>query len=126
MLAFIQPRQLAAFASELQAVASEARPDLITVIYCDTHVRSTEEFTADDEIKLTAKGGGGTRFSPVFQSLASATDETGEPPACLIYFTDLDAPDRREITEPDYPVLWVTDLSVTDNGPFGQTVRIVL
>jgi predicted metal-dependent peptidase len=118
----INTRQLAAVAAELQAIVSECRPDLLVVIYSDAAVRSTQEFSADDEITLNAKGGGGTRFKPVFDMLNTAD----EPPVCLIYFTDLDATDKKELTQPDYPVLWCTDLSVTENGPFGETMRIVI
>ena len=114
----INERLLTAFASELNAIANDARPEKVTVIYCDSKIQSTQEFAPEDEITLKPMGGGGTRFAPVFE----AVNRWEEPPAALIYFTDLDCHQRP--SEPDYPVLWVTDLSVTKDGPFGQTVRI--
>ena len=111
---------LAAFAKELTALANDARPEKITVIYCDSKIQSSEEFAPDDEIVMHPMGGGGTRFSPIFEAIS----QWDEPPAALIYFTDLDSRDRP--AEPDYPVLWCTDLSVTKDGPFGQTVRLTL
>lgn len=114
----IDEKLLAAFCTELNAIVNEARADGVTVLYCDTKVQRKEEFQQDEEITLTATGRGGTAFQPVFDEVS--TWDT--PPVCLIYFTDLDSSDTP--AEPDYPVLWATDLSVTQQGPFGQTVRI--
>ena len=52
-------------------------------------------------------GGGGTRFEPVFDHIAADTEH--DTPECLIYLTDGlgSFPDR----EPDYPVLWASNLS---------------
>ena len=118
----IDQRVLAMFANELNAIASEAKPSKVTVLYCDSHVQRTDEFEPEEEIKLNAKGGGGTRFQPIFDAIAARVETGEEPPACLIYFTDLDCYDQP--AEPDYPVLWCTELSVTKTAPFGQTVRI--
>lgn len=114
----IDSRLLAAFCTELNSIVNEARADGVTVIYCDSQVNKTEEFAQDEEIVLAAVGRGGTAFSPVFHAI----EAWEEKPVCLIYFTDLDCYDTP--TAPEYPVLWATDLSVTKNGPFGQTIRI--
>ena len=107
--------------AEVQEIVRELRPERLLVISCDTRVRSTQEFTADDfEITLNVTGRGGTAFQPAFDWIAAQEDE---PPAALMYFTDLENGGER-VTEPDYPVLWVTGKNVTKNGPFGQTVRI--
>jgi predicted metal-dependent peptidase len=111
---------LAAFAKELNAIASEAKPEFITVLYCDASVQSSETFSPDDEIVMHPAGGGGTRFAPVFDAIS----KWEQPPVALIYFTDLDCSDRP--TEPEFPVLWATDLAVTADGPFGQTVRLTI
>ena len=117
----ISQRLLDCFASELTAIVREARPESVHVIYCDSRVRHTDDFTADDsDITLKAHGGGGTKFSPVFAHVA----EMATAPACFLYFTDLDCYDKP--TEPDYPVLWVTGQDVTRRAPFGRTVRIDL
>ena len=114
----IDQKLLAAFCTELNSIVNEARADGVTVLYCDSQVNKTEEFAQDEEIVLTAVGRGGTAFSPVFKTI----EAWEENPVCLIYFTDLDCWDTP--TAPEYPVLWATDLSVTKDGPFGQTVRI--
>ncbi len=110
------------FARELTAIAHEARPESIDVVYCDSRVRHSETFSPDDaEISLNAKGGGGTRFQPAFDHF-NALDT---PPVAVIYFTDLECSDHP--TEPDYPVLWVTGIDSTPaDMPFGRTVRMDL
>lgn len=108
---------LEAFCGELNQIAGEAKPEKITVMYCDMQVHKTEEFATDDPITMTAVGRGGTAFSPVF----AAVDTWETPPSCLIYFTDLDGDNP---SEPEYPVLWATGVSVTKSGPFGRTIRI--
>jgi predicted metal-dependent peptidase len=109
---------LAAFASEMNSIIAEAKPEKVSVIYCDSVVHKTDVFGQDDEITMKAVGRGGTAFNPVFDAVKS----WGDSPVCLIYFTDLDSSDRPQ--EPDYPVLWATSECVTGNGPFGRTVRI--
>jgi hypothetical protein len=47
-------------------------------------------------------------------------DENGIEPKGLIYLTDLCC--NSFPVEPDYPVLWVTDLQKA--APFGETLRI--
>lgn len=109
---------LAAFCTELNSIVGEAKPDRVSVIYCDSKVHRTDEFGQDEPITMHAVGRGGTAFSPVFESIS----KWDSPPVCLIFFTDLDSSDTP--SEPEYPVLWATSECVTGNGPFGRTVRI--
>jgi predicted metal-dependent peptidase len=110
--------QLAQFAGELNAISQEARPEAVHVVYCDTRIQRTDEYTADDEIKLRATGGGGTDFRPPFVWV----EKQGITPKCLLYLTDLCCSDYPT-TEPDYPVMWVTD-SPDSAGPWGETLRL--
>ena len=48
--------------SSFRAIANEAQPGSIRVIYCDTAVQGAEEFGPAEPIKLSPKGGGGTDF----------------------------------------------------------------
>ena len=102
------------FASELTTILHEARPESLEVVYCDSKVQAVERFSPDDAtVELHAKGGGGTRFQPVFEHFLE------DQPVGLIYFTDLEGPAP---VEPDYPVLWVTTEAATRMAPFGETV----
>jgi predicted metal-dependent peptidase len=110
--------ELEQFAGEISAIAEEAQPETIHVVYCDAAVQSTQEFIASEPVNLEPRGGGGTDFRPVFEWV----DESGIEPVCLIYLTDLCCDSFPET--PEYPVLWVTDSRRT--APFGETVRIGL
>lgn len=117
----IDSKALSAFASELTAIMLEARPVEVEVVYCDAKVQGKPDiFTPDDgEIKLKPRGGGGTAFQPVFDHF----NKQSEPPAAVIYFTDLYGPEPKE---PDYPTLWVTFPGSIETGPFGETVNLEL
>lgn len=106
--------------SELTGLNYELRPAEIVLITCDTRIQSVETFTPDDgELTISTRGGGGTRFAPVFDYI----EAMDEPPAALIFFTDLMNSDTI-LTEPSYPVLWLTDDTTREVGKFGETVRI--
>lgn len=112
----INAQMLAQFAAELTAIVQETRPEDVEVVYCDTKVHGVEHFSPDDgEIVLKAKGGGGTSFDPALKHFEK------DPPACVIYLTDLEA-SRPE--EPEFPVLWAIPEWQRDNGWFGETVRL--
>jgi len=111
----ITQQMLDAVASEVQALMREVRPESITVIYCDAEVQHVETFEPDDDIKLSVHGGGGTLFQPVFDYVGTME----EPPAALIYFTDLMGPAP---SEPDYPVLWLVPEAYAQPAFFGETV----
>ena len=88
------------------AIAQDVKPDRIHVILCDTRVRRHLDFdplTPPDRIEC--KGGGGTRFQPVFDFV----NEHQIEPDLLIYMTDTGAVDLKELDEPDYPVLWAVE-----------------
>lgn len=108
--------ELEQFAGELTAIAEEAEPEILHVLYCDSAVQSVQQFAAGETIQLEAKGGGGTDFRPAF----AWVNEHGVEPCCLVYLTDLCCGSYPEI--PDYPVLWVTASRRT--APFGETVRM--
>jgi len=114
----IDSASLAAFCTEINAIASEAKPDRVSVLYCDSKVHRVDEYGQDEPIEMKAVGRGGTAFQPVFDTVA----KWPESPVCLLYLTDLESSDTP--TEPSYPVLFVTSECVTANGPFGRTVRV--
>jgi predicted metal-dependent peptidase len=107
----------------LSRILTDVKPEQIDVIYCDYDVKGTNTFTPDDggvEFNLNVKGGGGTRFGPVFKAI----EDMDEPPAALIYMTDLEGSDNHSLVEPEYPVLWVTPLTCRLTPPFGEHVLV--
>lgn len=118
----IGPKELAQFQSELQSIADEVRPAAIHVVYCDAKVAGTQTFEGDDQIKLKAKGGGGTDFRPPFDWIA----RNGVEPKCLIYLTDLCCSSFPK--EPGYPVMWASTEKLGRPGvskpPFGEVIHV--
>lgn len=115
----INQDELKQFAGEIDDILNQY-PTTLTVIYCDTSVAGVETFTAEDRpIRLEAKGGGGTKFAPVFEHVKSFDD----PPACLVYLTDMECRKKDFGTEPDYPVLWVNTGNRAEAPPFGEMIR---
>lgn len=118
----IGDRELAICQEELDRILRELRPESIEVVYCDSEIPKggVESFDPDGpSIRLHPKGGGGTAFQPVFDHFA----KNGEPPACVIYFTDLYGPEPKD---PGYPVLWVTSERSQRLAWFGELVRVEL
>lgn len=116
----ITKKDLQQFASEIDDILDQY-PTTLTVVYCDTKVQASEEFTAETRpVRLHAKGGGGTKFSPVWKWIEENAAET---PAAIIYLTDLCCSDYGN--EPAPPVLWVnTGGYKAAPPPFGEVVRL--
>lgn len=92
------------------------------VVDCDTKIQAEYEVNGWDDIPLEAKGGGGTRFQPVFDR-ADELVASGESVAGIVYLTDMASYDLGALMS-EIPTLW---LATTDYGaepPFGRKVRI--
>ena len=110
---------LGEFVAEFQQLIREVRPDGFDLVYCDDRVQRVVHFEPDEEVEFKTMGGGGTAFQPALDWF-SAQDE---PPAAVIYLTDLYG-DNDVVKEPAYPVLWVTGADNTVPPPFGQVIRV--
>jgi predicted metal-dependent peptidase len=113
-------RRAPEFLAEVRAILFDCRPEKVILIQFDAKVQEFRELDPlmdDYDFQFSVKGGGGTDFRPVFERLA----EEAEPPAAVVFLTDLfgDFPEEP----PPYPVIWA---SVTEkkDGPFGETVHL--
>lgn len=114
-------RELEQIASETQQIFGDLNPAFVRVVYCDTQIQRTQDFQQGDDVELSCRGGGGTRFKPVFDYL-----ETEMPEAVgLVYFTDLEG-NTDECNEPHCPVIWAnTGGSQRSNQPkFGVVANV--
>lgn len=109
-------RELEQIASETQQIVEDLNPAFVRVVYCDTAIQRTEDFQQGDDIKLSCRGGGGTRFKPVFEYMANEMPEA----VGLVYFTDLEG-NTQECPEPPCPVIWANtgDRGKGSNPHFG-------
>jgi predicted metal-dependent peptidase len=120
----ISSDDLAVFAAECRAILAEVRPARVDVLYADTAVRREESYTPDGApLEMVARGRGGTCFQPTLDRVTELIRDEDEPPACLIYLTDLDNSDRA-LVEPDYPVLWIRTARSRKPAPFGELVTM--
>jgi len=115
------PEQCDQMASEIRAIAEDLQPAFIEVVYCDYSVTHVEMFERDDMLALHPKGGGGTRFQPVFEHAT----KSGHHYAGMVFLTDMEG-NLDECVEPDYPVLWANIGYRDYDAPFGDVVKVDL
>lgn len=115
------PSECNQIAAELQAIVDDLQPAFVEVIYCDSSVAGVQRFERDETLTLKPKGGGGTRFEPVFEHIM----ESGEHYCGMIYFTDMEG-DLEECTDPGIPVIWADIGRYHPNAPFGTRVEVPL
>lgn len=107
------------FMSEVDAIKGQVRAR-VTLHACDAELAKDGpwEFEPWEEFRLPRDftGGGGTRFTPVFDWVAGRDRQ----PDLLVYFTDAQGefPDR----EPLFPVLWL--VKGKTKTPWGQRVQL--
>ena len=115
----IKPAEMQEFVTEIDAIKGQVRAR-ITLHACDAKLASKgpwvyepwEEF----ELLTNIRGGGGTRFTPVFDWV----EEQGNAPDLLVYFTDAEGEFPK--LEPRFPVIWL----VKGRGkvPWGQRIQL--
>jgi len=115
----IRQEEMREFVTEVDAIKGQVRAR-ITLQACDAQLCSAGPWVFEPweafELPDTIRGGGGTRFTPVFDWLAQQ-DQT---PDLVVYFTDARGEFPKQ--EPGYPVLWL----VKGRGtvPWGQRVQL--
>lgn len=115
------PRECNQIAAEIQAIVDDLRPAFVEVVYCDYSVTHVERFERDDLLQLKPKGGGGTRFQPVFEHAA----QSGEHYCGMIFFTDMEG-DLDECAAPEFPVIWADIGQSHPREPFGVRVPVAI
>lgn len=115
------PRECNQIAAEIQAIVDDLRPAFVEVVYCDYSVTHVERFERDDVLQLKPKGGGGTRFQPVFAHAA----QSGEHYCGMIYFSDMMG-DLDECVAPEFPVIWADIGQSHPREPFGVRVPVAI
>jgi len=115
----IATKEIKEFLSEVDQIKAQVRAH-ISLHACDTEVTDEGpwEFEPWDELKLPIqfKGGGGTRFTPVFDWV----EKQSMPPDLLLYFTDAEG--EFPVNEPYYPVIWLVKGKAPI--PWGQRIQL--
>lgn len=115
----ISAQEMSEFISEIDAVKGQMRAR-ITLLACDTGLSKEGpwyyEPWEDFELPRRFSGGGGTRFTPVFEW----TDRQDMAPDLLLYFTD--AQGEFPPKPPVYPVIWLVKGKA--KTPWGQRIQL--
>jgi len=116
----VSHQELTQFLGELNAISEDIMPTSITVITCDTHVRTVRRYERGELIDDMQVGGrGGTLVTPVFKYIEENELEVDN----MIYLSDMQVWDYPEI-EPDYPTLWVSSWDQAAPAPWGETTYL--
>lgn len=107
---------LSQFIAEIESITELFGSYGIELLVCDERIRSRSRFENGESITYTLIGGGGTDFTPVFESIADGA----VLPKVLLYFTDLDG--KFPPYEPPYETLWIAPGRV--DVPFGRVIVI--
>jgi predicted metal-dependent peptidase len=111
--------ELQEFVSEIDAIKAQMRARIV-LHACDAQLAVDGPWLYEpwEELALPREfvGGGGTRFTPVFEWL-EAQDQS---PDLLIYFTDADG--EFPAGEPLFPVLWL--VKGKQQTPWGQRIQL--
>jgi predicted metal-dependent peptidase len=115
----IGTEELGQFASEVDALKGQIRAR-VTLHACDERLdpRGPWEFQPWETLVLPGEmgGGGGTRFAPVFDWIATGHRQ----PDLLLYFTDARGEFPRHA--PGFPVIWL--VKGRGNVPWGERIQL--
>jgi predicted metal-dependent peptidase len=115
----ISDEEMREFLSEINAIKGQVGARIV-LLACDERLAEDGPWTFEpwDEVGLPKQfqGGGGTKFTPVFEW----ADEQDRPPNLLLYFTD--AKGEFPEHEPSYPVLWL--VKGKEQVPWGQRIQL--
>ncbi len=106
------------FSTEVLGLIEDTKPIEVEIIYFDSKILETKVYTQDETPVIKDMGGGGTRFSPIFDHI----NKSENPPACLVVLTDLVCEDFGPV--PSYPVLWASVLKRETPVPFGEITLV--
>ena len=107
---------LGRFVGELEALLLSFPETEVDLLVCDAKIRGLYRFVSGEVLDFTLKGGGGTDFRPVFETIDEGFPQT----SLLLYFTDAQGrfPDR----EPHYETVWILPREAA--VPFGRTILL--
>jgi len=127
---------LDAFASQVQGLIEQCNIEKVKVCWCSTICYKNEQgewwdefdIASGDQLKLEARGGGGTELTPIFNLLNDYTDDVADLQG-IIVFTDGYFNPIAEDKEPDIPVLWASTDKIpnswhTTEPNFGEVVHL--
>lgn len=115
----VSEREMGQFLAEIDAIKGQIRARII-LLACDARLSDDGPWCyepwEDFELPRRFHGGGGTRFTPVFEWVGVRDT----PPDLLVYFTD--AVGEFPAHAPAYPVIWLVKGKA--KTPWGQRIQL--
>jgi predicted metal-dependent peptidase len=115
----IREREMREFVTEIDAIKGQVRARIL-LHACDARLASDGPWRFEPwqafELPKTLRGGGGTRFTPVFDWLR----QEGCNPDLLVYFTDAQGEFPKQ--EPPFPVIWL--VKGRAEVPWGRRIQL--
>lgn len=108
------------FLSEAQAVLDDLKPDKLHLLSVSHVVADAVSLDVGDTVPAKLKGGGGTRFKPAFDWVAKHTCDVD----VMVYLTDGYSDDLKDITDVEFPLLWLSTGERADKFKAGEVIEI--
>jgi predicted metal-dependent peptidase len=108
------------FLGEAQAVLDDLKPDKLHLLSVSHQVADAVTLEAGDTVPAKLKGGGGTRFKPAFDWVAEHVQDVD----VMVYLTDGYSSDLDQITNVDFPLLWLSTGAHAEEFKAGEVIEI--
>lgn len=108
------------FLSEAQAVLDDLKPDKLHLLSVSHVVADDLTLEVGDTVPAKLKGGGGTKFKPAFDWVAEHVQDVD----VMVYLTDGYSDDRKDITDVEFPLLWLSTGARTSDFKAGEVIEI--
>jgi len=109
-----------------QYILDDIEPNRVLLVSCAEEVKDYTVLEPGDKVPKKMNGGGGTSFREAFKWIEKDPHDLCIDPLLLIYFTDGLCNDHKTMTEPEYPVLWLSYKAEKDNFPWGEFSKILV
>lgn len=104
--------------SEVGGVIKKVKPDLISLVTFDTHIRQVDELSTLTELKnIKFTGRGGTRIGPTIQWALE------NKPKVMVVFTDGYFTFPEDLPSVKVPFLWIIHDNPGFKAPFGRVIH---
>lgn len=108
------------FLGEAQAVLDDLKPDKLHLLSVSHVVADDLTLEVGDTVPAKLKGGGGTKFKPAFDWVSEHVQDVD----VMVYLTDGYSDDRKDITNVDFPLLWLSTGARTSDFKAGEVIEI--
>ena len=108
------------FLSEAQAVLDDLKPEKLHLLSVADFVADNATLEVGDMVPSKLKGGGGTKFKPAFDWVAKHVDDID----VMVYLTDGYSNDLQDITNVEFPLLWLSTGERASKFRVGDVIEI--